>query len=246
MVLTRRQTAAVAAGQPFDPPSPVASKARARASKAPKPAASKAVKSRAAKSKSRKAKPARATKTSSKVSKLVRQLSPSPSSSDSTNHTSPNIHKPNNRPPTARSGLSQIIDLYQANPEFWIQNQRLIKQKETNAVLALLAFEDGETFTRFILFKKLPLELRTMIWKYAAREERVVEISYDETIDSSRLLSKTLVPGIIHACQESQDVNLKIYDSISFISLPPFCYTNYILTFSRMAPLSMRLFSARP
>ncbi|KAG4440228.1 hypothetical protein IFR05_004307 [Cadophora sp. M221] len=81
-------------------------------------------------------------------------------------------------------------------------------------------------------FPRLPIELRTMIWNFGARQVRVVEI---EVIDAKykgvgsvqRLTSKTIVPGILHACAESREVGLKRYEKIVFQGIFTGSYINW-------------------
>jgi hypothetical protein len=71
-------------------------------------------------------------------------------------------------------------------------------------------------------FSKLPLELREKIWKYAVAEPRVVAVyvwkckenerlSPDKTV---RLKTKSVIPPMLHTCQESRRIALQSYKPV--------------------------------
>jgi hypothetical protein len=60
------------------------------------------------------------------------------------------------------------------------------------------------------LWRKLPAELRIMMWKLSIPQSRVVDVVYDS--DQERYFSlKTPVPNILHICSESRDLGMEHY-----------------------------------
>ncbi|KAG4440227.1 hypothetical protein IFR05_004306 [Cadophora sp. M221] len=51
-----------------------------------------------------------------------------------------------------------------------------------------------------------------MIWKYSARQPRVVETSLYQGVISTYHATHTLVPGIMHTCTESRAIGLEFYE----------------------------------
>ncbi|KAG4434830.1 hypothetical protein IFR05_009701 [Cadophora sp. M221] len=74
---------------------------------------------------------------------------------------------------------------------------------------------------KFALFPKLPLELRTMIWKQALPGPRVIAITnstvhpqtFAETLkpQPDRPKSNAVLPTLLHVNSESREITLKIY-----------------------------------
>ncbi|KAL5326873.1 hypothetical protein ACEPPN_004562 [Leptodophora sp. 'Broadleaf-Isolate-01'] len=90
--------------------------------------------------------------------------------------------------------------------------------------------ETPSTLT-FHPFPRLPLELRTMIWNFGARQVRVVEIGlidakYKGIGSVQRLTSKTLVSGMLHACAASREMGVKRYEKIIFHGIFTRSYIN--------------------
>jgi hypothetical protein len=84
---------------------------------------------------------------------------------------------------------------------------------------------------QFAVFKKLPTELRRMVWKLAAKVPRVVEFSYypkQKTI-ASQFPSKTLVPAILHTSSEARACGLEFYKKLDFGSFFDNTYINWEL-----------------
>lgn len=71
--------------------------------------------------------------------------------------------------------------------------------------------------TAFIVFPKLPIELRTIIWTLSLPGSRVIEINRarqdDNTAPEYRL--PAIIPAVLHVCKESRMVAQKHY-SLSF------------------------------
>jgi len=74
-------------------------------------------------------------------------------------------------------------------------------------------------FTRFLWFPLLPLEIRLIIYKFAAHHPRLIRARWthiaDET-DYSNVyeLSNFVKPGLLEACRESRGVALKSFDKV--------------------------------
>ncbi|KAL2074794.1 hypothetical protein VTL71DRAFT_8573 [Oculimacula yallundae] len=90
-------------------------------------------------------------------------------------------------------------------------------------------------------FPQLALELRTMIWKFAARQVRVVEVEeiqakYKGRIHVRRYGSKTLVPGMLHACDESREIGLRGYEKIVFDGIFTGSYINWDIDYIGYRP----------
>ncbi|KAH9219227.1 hypothetical protein DL95DRAFT_405149 [Leptodontidium sp. 2 PMI_412] len=92
--------------------------------------------------------------------------------------------------------------------------------------------------TKFLLFPKLPLELRNLVWADAASEPRYVDIH--SSIVNSRFFSTSHVPALLHANAESRAVGLKHYkatfgfaarsseeEEVSGCALEPRIYVNW-------------------
>ncbi|KAK0124340.1 hypothetical protein ONS95_009309 [Cadophora gregata] len=95
--------------------------------------------------------------------------------------------------------------------------------------------------TTFQDFRRLPPELRIMIWHLAARQVRVVEIELVSAkfkglgwID--RYTSKTLALGILHACGESRWIGLKRYEKIKFDGIFSGSYVNWNVDYIGFTP----------
>jgi 2EXR family len=81
----------------------------------------------------------------------------------------------------------------------------------------------GRVFSRavpavdFTLFKKLPPELRLIIWEYAAQERRVISIKHSHNRSATNIRhciathDAFTVPGVLQACQESRMVGLMFF-----------------------------------
>ncbi|KAH7418263.1 hypothetical protein BKA64DRAFT_194753 [Cadophora sp. MPI-SDFR-AT-0126] len=93
----------------------------------------------------------------------------------------------------------------------------------------------------FHKFQRLPLELRCMIWHFAARQVRVVEIEmvraeYKGVGRINRFASKTLTPAILHACGESRWIGLKRYERIIFNGIMSGSYVNWDVDYIGFRP----------
>ncbi|KAH7360338.1 hypothetical protein BKA65DRAFT_547061 [Rhexocercosporidium sp. MPI-PUGE-AT-0058] len=91
----------------------------------------------------------------------------------------------------------------------------------------ILSVETG--VHQFSLFKKLPLELRCLVWRFALPGPRVVRLKFagnkahDFLIASELATAKikvvTSIPGVLYACHDSRTIALKHYH-IAFASIP--------------------------
>lgn len=117
---------------------------------------------------------------------------------------------------TSLSTLSGDFKLYQANPELWLQIEANKRKIRENDKLSMLVFENGKEVVKFQNFRILPLEIREMIWKFAARQQRVIEVLVDENGLSRYFPTQTLVPAIVHATSESRRVGRKFYTEFSY------------------------------
>ncbi|KAG4413191.1 hypothetical protein IFR04_013656 [Cadophora malorum] len=117
---------------------------------------------------------------------------------------------------TSLSTLSGDFNLYQANPELWLQIEANKRKIRENDKLSMLVFEKGKEVVKFQNFRILPLEIREMIWKFAARQQRVIEVLVDENGLSRYFPTQTLVPAIVHATSESRRVGRKFYTEFSY------------------------------
>jgi len=74
--------------------------------------------------------------------------------------------------------------------------------------------------TKFTLFSKLPLELRSKIWNESVETDRAIDVVYDEP--QNRYFSfNTKVPKLLHASRESRVVALKHYTALFGTSSHP-------------------------
>ncbi|KAL2074816.1 hypothetical protein VTL71DRAFT_8595 [Oculimacula yallundae] len=132
----------------------------------------------------------------------------------------------------AKVDVTTAIALWKSNPKLYIQLEREKSaiRRRTEATIAIFehrseAAISGKTFT---FFTKLPIELRRMIWKHVATEERVVEMMLvPSTHNPNRhainrvgeracvLVSDTVVPAMLHASWESRAVGLEVYGRVS-------------------------------
>lgn len=81
----------------------------------------------------------------------------------------------------------------------------------------------------FTSFKKLPLELRLMVWGFALPGPRVIHLklaankvhgfAIASEIAASRIKAVTTIPGVLHAVHESREAALKYY-SVAFEDHP--------------------------
>ncbi|KAH7418273.1 hypothetical protein BKA64DRAFT_700805 [Cadophora sp. MPI-SDFR-AT-0126] len=77
---------------------------------------------------------------------------------------------------------------------------------------------------RFPQFRRLPLELRLIIWEDSARVPRVVELNSCQK--RSKLSSRTSVPAMLHVNKEARQVGSKYYEKISPYTLDRnICFT---------------------
>ena len=120
---------------------------------------------------------------------------------------------------TSLSTLSGDFKLYQANPELWLQIEANKRKIRENDKLSMLVFEKGKEVVKFQNFRILPLEIREMIWKFAARQQRVIEVLVDENGLSRYFPTQTMVPAIVHATSESRRVGRKFYTEFSYVSV---------------------------
>ncbi|PVH86853.1 hypothetical protein DL98DRAFT_567147 [Cadophora sp. DSE1049] len=86
--------------------------------------------------------------------------------------------------------------------------------------------------TTFHDFRRLPLELRAMIWHLAARQVRVVEVGmvraeYKGGGRIKRFTSKALTPSILHACGESRWMGFKRYEKVTLDGIFTGSYVNW-------------------
>ncbi|CZT49671.1 uncharacterized protein RSE6_10551 [Rhynchosporium secalis] len=106
------------------------------------------------------------------------------------------------------------------------------------ALNPLTASTSADTFHDF---PRLPPELRTIIWKLGIHQIRVVEIEKTRAndlgvCDISRFTSKTLVPGMLHACAESRSIALQRYGRIIFDGIFTGSYINWDLDYIGYKP----------
>lgn len=73
-----------------------------------------------------------------------------------------------------------------------------------------LETESSGALTSFTLLPKLPTELRLKIFKLVEYEPRTVRVTF-RNADHAYLVSKAPIPGMLHACKESQEEALKVY-----------------------------------
>ena len=92
-----------------------------------------------------------------------------------------------------------------------------------------MIFEKGKEVVKFQNFRLLSLEIREMIWKFAARQRRVIEVLVDENGFSRYFPTLTFVPAIMHATSESRRVGRKFYTEFSYVSMTVSTYS-YLYT----------------
>lgn len=81
------------------------------------------------------------------------------------------------------------------------------------------AVSPSGTHQVFLPFKRLPQEIRDMVWGFAACEPRRVELDYFPVaacyyFEMCDLVYKAVVPGLMHACQESRAVEGRFYERV--------------------------------
>ncbi|KAN0099197.1 hypothetical protein V8E51_012972 [Hyaloscypha variabilis] len=102
--------------------------------------------------------------------------------------------------------------------------------------LTLPPHESASILYEFLLFPKLPPELRNKIWEHAAHVPRVVKVIchmreiHLEEIDrgswNSNVEGQTRHPGIMQACRESRVEGGRYYDLVHENVVPTFKYLN--------------------
>ncbi|QSZ34903.1 hypothetical protein DSL72_007764 [Monilinia vaccinii-corymbosi] len=90
----------------------------------------------------------------------------------------------------------EIVDTPPPTPGFQQLNWQLPEQLPR-------MFLQSSNLTTFTLFPFLPKELRVKIWKLAAREPRIVHITYDHPTES--LVSLSPAPALLASCGEARD-----------------------------------------
>jgi hypothetical protein len=63
-----------------------------------------------------------------------------------------------------------------------------------------------QTLTKFMLFPKVPEELRIKIWRFAHPGPRILRLEYEERI--SHTVCRQTPPEILHACTLAEDRGL--------------------------------------
>lgn len=117
------------------------------------------------------------------------------------------------------------------NPEFFLEEERLRMKIKVDKEAAALRLKFWRPTRQFRRFPKLSLELRRIIWKFAAKEPRLVEFTCYPKQKSivSRFPSRTTVPAILHTSQEARTCGLEVYEKLDFGSLFDSTFINWEL-----------------
>jgi hypothetical protein len=130
-------------------------------------------------------------------------------------------------PTLSQSGENLVL----VNPEFFVQEERLRTKVKASQEAPSHRLETMVSLQRFTSFNEMPLELRRMVWKLAAKQPRVVEFSYypKQKTTASKFPSKTLVPAILHTTREARGCGLEVYEKLEFGSCFDSTYINWHL-----------------
>ncbi|EPE37064.1 hypothetical protein GLAREA_09227 [Glarea lozoyensis ATCC 20868] len=80
---------------------------------------------------------------------------------------------------------------------------------------AIESTENQENLSTFHHFRKLPVEIRLIIWRKACGTPRVVEIIYNPNRRKwNKFPSRTLTPALLHVCREARTEGLKCYEML--------------------------------
>jgi len=111
----------------------------------------------------------------------------------------------------SQSGENLVL----VNPKFFVHEEEFRKKIQEAAARNLLILHIPKDFPQF---KKLPPELRRIIWRLAGSEPRAVEFEYypKQRNMRSKFPSKTIVPAILHTSHEARAFGLEVYDRLNF------------------------------
>jgi len=123
--------------------------------------------------------------------------------------------------PSLRDIRSEFTSLREQNADLRKKNEALEERIRTLEV-RLATTEDSminlspenlgnHTHKAFALFSKVPLELRTIVWKLARPVPRVVNIFRAKVDDKDVLYSTAKIPSLLHVCQESRRIAKEWY-----------------------------------
>ena len=116
--------------------------------------------------------------------------------------------------------LTSAIALWKSNPKLYIQQERqktMIRTRVTKIMEAATLGRGPDFYMpKFPQFRRLPFELRLMVWEFAARVPRVVE--FNSCKKRFKLASRTSVPAFLHVNKESRNFGQQFYERISMVS----------------------------